>query len=229
MNGLRMQSSAKIRSNMCKSQLLTCNIHDERVLEAINLVHREDFVPEIYAASAYVDEEIPLCMGRYMIEPLVFCQLLELAEVSPQDRVLDIGCGLGYSSAVLSHLAKKVVALEEHLELVNEARKRLAKYGRENVEVVTSPLMGGVPTQGPYNIIFIGGAIQVIPARLLEQLAEGGRLVSVESVAVRPDARSGLGRLLKITRHNGHFSRMLGHDAAVPLCPGFEKRSTFEF
>jgi len=224
-----MQTSATIRSNMCKGQLLTNNIRNPRVLEAMSAVQREDFVSGLYTGSAYVDEEIPLCQGRYLMEPLVFCQLLELADIHPTDKVLDIGCGLGYSSAVLAHLARKVVALEENQELVNEARKRLAKYNPQNVEVITSPLMGGVPNSQPFNVIFINGAVQMIPARLLEQLAEGGRLVAVESLTQRPDSRSGLGRTCKITRHGSHYHRLQDRDASVPLLPGFEKRATFEF
>lgn len=224
-----MQSSSAVRSTMCKSQLLTCEIQNTRVLEAMEQIKREDFVPAAYVQSAYVDEDIPLLHGRYMIEPLAFCRLLELADVQASDRVLDIGCGLGYSSAVLSRLAKKVVALEESLELATEARKRLAKYSADRVEVITAPLMGGAPAQQPFNVIFIGGAVQLIPARLLEQLAPGGRLVGVESVAVRPDCRSGLGHTLKIISHGDHYSRQLGRDVAVPLLPGFEKRVGFEF
>ncbi len=224
-----MQSSATIRSNMCKGQLLTNSIHDERLLAAVTTVHREDFVPSLYATSAYVDEEIPLAPRRYLIEPLAFCQLLALADIAPSNRVLDIGCGLGYSSAVISHLAKKVIALEENPELVNEARKRLAKYNKENIEVVTSPLMGGVASHAPFEVIFIGGAVQTIPARLLEQLSEGGRLVAAESVALRPDSRSGLGRTLKIVRNGNSYTRITGQDLAIPLFPGFEKRAAFEF
>lgn len=224
-----MESSAKIRAVMSKSQLLTCNIRNARVLDAIEDVEREHFVPSAFAGSAYVDEEIPLAHGRFMIEPLAFATLLEMADVAHGDRVLDIGCGLGYSSAVLSRLAKKVVALEESSELANEARKRLSAHAGDNIEVITSPLMGGVPAQRPFDVIFIGGAVQVIPPRLLEQLAEGGRLVAVESVALRPGTCSGLGCAVKILRHGTHYNRMEGRDLAVPLLPGFEMRPTFEF
>lgn len=224
-----MQSSANIRSNMCKGQLLTNEISNPHVLTAIRNVQREDFVPKLYAGSAYVDEEIPLTPTRWLIEPLAFCRLLELADVQPGDSVLDIGCGLGYSSAVLARLAKKVVALEENPELANEARKRLSLHAPDNLEVITSPLMGGAPTHQPFNVIFINGGVQVVPARLLEQLSEGGRLVAVENVALRPDTRSGLGRTLKIVRHGLHYSRILGRDVSVPLLSGFEKRATFEF
>lgn len=224
-----MQSSATIRNIMSKSQLLTCDIRDERVLAAINAVQREDFVPAAFFGSAYVDEEIPLAAGRYLMEPLAFCRLLELAEIAPSDKVLDIGCGLGYASAVFSKLAKKVVALEENPELVNEARKRLAKYSPDTIEVITSPLMGGVAAQRPFDVIFIGGAVQCISAKLLEQLAEGGRLITVENLALRPGEHTGLGRTLKITRHGSQYSRQQGKDVSIPLLPGFEKRPTFEF
>lgn len=224
-----MHSSAQIRSNMSKGQLLTCCIRDERVLHAIASVKREDFVPAAFADSAYVDAEIPLPAGRFLIEPLVFCRLLELAEIEPTDRVLDIGCGLGYSTAVISQLAKKVVALEENQELASEARQRLATCGLENIEVATSPLASGIAAQRPFDVIVVGGAVQVIPAKLLEQLADGGRLVAVESTGLRPGERSGLGTTLKITRHGSKFDRVVGQDANVPLLPGFEKHPTFEF
>jgi protein-L-isoaspartate(D-aspartate) O-methyltransferase len=227
--GKIMGLSATPRSNMSKGQLLACCVRDERVLEAVAAVKREDFVPAAFASSAYVDAEIPLSAGRFLMEPLVFCRMLELAEIKPTDKVLDIGCGFGYSTAVLAHLAKKVVALEENPELASEAYERLARHSKQNIEIITSSLLGGVATQQPFDVIMVGGAVQIIPEKLLEQLAEGGRLVTVENTSVRPGECSGLGTMLKIIRHGGKFDRIIGLDASVPILPGFEKRHSFEF
>ncbi len=224
-----MESSARIRELMEKGQLATCDIRCQEVLGAMAEVRREDFVPAAFAGAAYVDEEIPLCAGRFLIEPLAFSHMLERADISPRDNVLDVGCGLGYSSAVLSRLAHKVVALEEHSELVNEARKQLSKYKLANVEVITSPLSSGSVSHAPFDVIILEGAVQSIPGTLLEQLAEGGRLVTVENLQQRPGERTGLGRLLCITRNGQHFSHDTGRNLSIPVLPGFEKRTAFEF
>ncbi len=219
--------SAVARTLMSKSQLLTNHVQDERVIDAIEAVKREDFVPEAFAQSAYVDDEIMLAPERYLLEPLVFAQMLELADITPDASVLDIGCGLGYSAAVLSKLCKRVTAVENHPELVNEARKRLSKM--KNVDVMTAPLVNGCPAHGPYDAIIIEGAVQHVPEVLIEQLKEGGRLVTVENVALRPGADSGLGTLVKITKLRGHEDRFHATDASVPVMPGFKNKTSFQF
>ena len=100
------------RRNMVERQVRTNKVTDEAVLEALAQLPRERFVPESLSAVAYIDEDVPLGNGRYLMEPMVFARLVQAAQLQPGDRVLDLGCGCGYSTAILSRLANQVIALE---------------------------------------------------------------------------------------------------------------------
>ncbi len=222
-----MQLSAFQRINMQKGQLETCAIRRQAVLSALQAVARERYVPDEFAATAYVDEEIPLGHGRYLMEPLVFARMLEMADIQPNEKVMDVGCGLGYSSAVLSHLAHHVVAVETRPELVSEARKRLNDYN--NVEVVTAPLATGCPRQQPYDVILLEGAVHHVPRHLLSALTLSGRLVTVHNRTIRPGSQSGLGNIVMTTRRGEVYTETAGADVSVALLPGFEEREAFSF
>ena len=222
-----MKLSEKARENMTKGQLLTCHVRSEPVLAALDRTPREAFIPEIYRGSAYVDEAIPLTPDRFLMEPLVFARLLELADVRIYDKVLDIGCGFGYSAAVLGQLADKVVAVESEPELVEKARQLLGSVG--NVEIVTAALPMGYKVKQPYETILIEGAVEHVPQALLEQLTEGGCLVTFECYQRRPGSHSGNCKALKVVRHDGGYEYIRDFDAAVALLPGFEKPKNFQF
>ena len=174
-----MTNSAQARSSMIEGQLRPNNITDERVIEAIASVNREKFVPKAYAGVAYVDEDIRVAEGRYLMEPMVFARLLSEAHVKPTDLALDIACGTGYSSAILGRLAEAVVALEEDEDLVNSATAVLAEEACDNVAVVKGDVTAGLAKQGPYDLIFINGMVDEIPEAILDQLSEEGRVVCV--------------------------------------------------
>jgi protein-L-isoaspartate(D-aspartate) O-methyltransferase len=216
---------AVARHNMVENQIRTNRVRDPLVLEAMAQVPRELFVPKQMRGIAYVDEDIDLGNGRYLIEPLVLARLLQLADVRSDDVALVIGCGTGYTAAVLARLASTVVALEGDADLATRASGLLAEQGADNVAVVTGPLRDGYPTQAPYDVIIVDGGVQEIPTALCNQLADGGRLV-----AVTMDAAPGnMGHGTLVSRIGGSFSRRVDFDAATPILPGFTKTPSFVF
>lgn len=213
---------AAARRNMVETQLRPNKVTNEALLDAMGGVPRERFVPEAFRGIAYVDEDILVARGRYLMEPMALGRLLQLAEVKPGDAVLDIGCGAGYAAAVLARLAKSVVAVESDKELAAHAAATLADLGASNVTVLGGELNQGTPRQAPYDVIFIEGSVDAVPPAIVEQLADRGRLVTV----VR---QQGVGRATLMARVGGSVSSRVAFDAAVPPLPGFEAQPSFVF
>ena len=218
-----MADFARARQNMVDSQLRTSGVVDPALVEAFGTVPRERFVEPQRQAVAYVDEDVPLGRRRYLMEPMVFGRMLQELAVGPDDIVLDVGCATGYSSAVLSRLAATVVALESDHELAARANSLLTELSADNAIVVEGPLGEGYATQGPYDVIWIGGAVAEVPAALTDQLAEGGRLAAVI------DRGTGAGEAVLMLKRNGIVSQRALFDANVPQLPGFEPEAGFVF
>ena len=216
-----MAQFATQRRSMVDSQLRTNRVDDPALIAALLEIPRERFVPDRLASVAYVDEDLPLEGGRFVMEPMVFARLAQLLLPRPNDIVLDIGCGTGYSSAVLSRLCSTVVALECDTGLAEMARRNLAESDIDNVIVVDGPLEQGYPDQAPYNAILLGGAVPRIEAALTDQLADGGRLAAV--VAEGP----GPGRAMCATRGAGQVPCRVAFDANTRPLPGFEETERF--
>ena len=168
---------AAARRMMVDGQVRTADVTDLRLLAAMGDVPRERFVPAGKAELSYLDLDLPAgdSAGRFLLKPMVLAKLIQLADIAPTDHVLDVGCATGYSSALLAQLAGSVVALEQDRALVRAAEQALA--ARSNVKVVMGPLTAGWPVAGPYDVILMQGATEIVPATLLRQLKNGGRLV----------------------------------------------------
>lgn len=219
---------ALARTNMIESQIRPNGITDERIIAAMAAIPRELFVPSDRRSLAYMDEDIELDTAqsrrtaRYLLEPMTFARLVQLLDLRNDDKVLDVGCCTGYSSAILSILAKTVIALESDPQLSAEAAANLAKLGLLNAHVVTGELSGGRLSDGPYDAICVNGRIPEPPLNLLAQLKDHGRLAAVL-------ADQEIGRVALFTR-NGAFSVRYAYDASAPGLPGFEVvRRTFAF
>lgn len=212
---------AEARRHMVLSQLRPNRVTSDRVAEAMNTVPREEFVPKELRGVAYLDEDLEVAPGRYIVEPRVFGRLLQEADIQPTDIVLDIGCGTGYSSAVLGYMAQAVVAIESDPALVETASETLSRLEGDNVAIVEGVLAEGNAKQGPYNVIHINGAISTAPQSLLDQLAEGGRLICVLG------SNPGVATIYR--RQGDNFFPRAAFDASVPALPDLMNAATFEF
>ena len=219
---------SELRVKMVDGQVRTTDVTDAALLDAMLAVPREAFVGAGQQALAYIDEDIRIADGadgsgaRYLMEPSPLAKLLQLAEIGAGDSVLDVGCGTGYCAALLSRLAKSVIALESDAALAETAKAALSAQGCDNVTVVTGPLPQGHAAEAPYNVILIGGSVEEVPAALLGQLAEGGRLVAVEG-----QGNAGVARLFFKAR--GVVTGRRAFNAAIKPLPGFERIHAFEF
>ena len=222
-----MTDFSELRVKMVDGQLRTTDVTNLRLLSAMLEVPREAFVPESRRALAYIDENILISdqgaqTARYLMKPSPLGKLIQLAEVGPRDKVLDVGAGTGYAAAVLSRLARSVVALECDDSLADKAAATLAGLGCENVSVVRGPLPAGYKEGAPYDALLVGGSVDELPETLIEQLAEGGRLVVVEGRGNAASARIYL-------KSNGIATGRRVFNAAVKPLPGFERAPAFEF
>ena len=218
-----MSDFAAARFNMVENQIRPNGVTDARVLEAMADVPRERFVPKKLQDAAYLDEDLAIADGRFLMEPAVFARLVQAAAITPDDLVLDVGCGTGYSTAVLARLAASVVAVESDPQLVERASALLAELDADNAAAVEAPLEAGYPKQAPYDAIVLGGAVDEAPRALTDQLAEGGRLVAVVT------GGSAVGRGEVVLRLHGALSRRVLFDAAVPPLPEFRVERGFVF
>ena len=214
---------AAARANMVDCQLRTNKVKDGRLLHAFETLPRELFLPESQRSVAYVDEDLPLAPGRYLIEPMVLARLLQAADITTDDLVLEIGGASGYASAVLSQLGATIVSLESDTALVAAAAQAHGEVGIDNVLLVEGPLERGYGKQAPYNVIVVNGAVSEIPQAITDQLADGGRLVTV----VR--AGAGTGQAVLVQRHGANISGRVLFDASTPLLPEFERTPGFVF
>lgn len=204
------------RSTMINSQLRTIGVNDPAVLAAVAAVGREKFMPAGRASLAYADALVPIAAGRTMIEPMILALLLSHLRIQPGEKVLVIGCGTGYSAALVTQLTTRSLAIESNPALASFARNA-------GIAVTESPLSGGDPSGAPYDVILIDGAVAQLPAALLAQLREGGRL---GAVIIGDD---GVGRATTGAVFAGHFTGNAVLETATTLLPGFERPRQFVF
>lgn len=217
-----MQDNSASRTNMVNCQVLTNKVTDRGLSAALLAVPREDFVPRSHRGVAYLDEDLPLGNGRYLLEPMAFARLLQTLAVQSDDVVLDIACASGYSTAILARLAATVVGLEDNEDVAAATNERLTGMAVDNAVIVSGPLAQGYAAQAPYDAIFINGAVEVPLDQLIGQLAEGGRLVVVE--------RSGpVGVAVVYRNQAGRVSRREVFDAQLPVLREFERAGEFQF
>lgn len=213
------------RTNMVESQLRPNQITDEAVLTAMEELPREIFVPAALADVSYVDEDLTIAPGRTMLEPMVQARLVQSANIKPGERVLEIGCGMGYGTALLAKLGAKVTAIDIDSTLLAAAATNLRRLGL-SAELVAAPFERGMPEHGPYDVIIVSGAVAAVPDAWGKQLTEAGRLL----VVVRADngvAQNGAAQLYLKTA-NGLVAKNL-FAAQTPYLPGLAAPQRFTF
>lgn len=217
-----MSDFSSARQHMVDSQIRTNDVTDLPILRAFKSVPREVFIPQAQRALAYSDVHVDCGEGRVVMRPRDFAKMVQAADIAPSDVVLNIACGRGYSVAILAALAETVVGLEDTEEAVDRATALLTEVGVNNAAIVKGDLKSGAREHGPFNVIFVNGAVTDVPKTWLDQLSNGGRLV-----CIRQDGP--IGRCSVFTRSGDAVGERVEFDAAVPVLPGFEPQSAFVF
>ena len=209
-----MSDFATRRVMMVDTQVRPSDVTKFPIIEAMLSVPREVFVPSSKREAAYVGENIDIGAGRVVLEARTLAKLLDALDVQPTELVLDLGCGLGYSTAVIARLADAVVAVEEDEALAAEAQRSLSAEGVDNAAVVTGKLVAGDAKHAPFDVITLQGGVEVVPQALLDQLREGGRIGAVFMEGALGIAKVGY-------KIDGTVSWRNVFNAAAPVLPGF--------
>jgi protein-L-isoaspartate(D-aspartate) O-methyltransferase len=214
---------AVARRNMVACQIRPNRVTDERVLAAMGDLPRERFVPKARQTIAYIDEDIEIAPGRFLMEPVTAARLVDTAAIGEDDNALVIAPATGYLAAVAGRLAGSVFALEQDGELAQRMSALVTDMALDNIVIVEGPHRDGWSKESPYDVVLIDGCVPEVPDALCDQLAEGGRLVAVIGEPGK------VGRLTLYGKRNGVVSHRTLADAMVQPAPGFERAAGFVF
>ncbi|MGY6547867.1 MAG: protein-L-isoaspartate O-methyltransferase family protein [Roseinatronobacter sp.] len=215
-----MADFALRRKMMVDTQVRPSDVTKFPIIDAMLRVPREIFVPDDRVEAAYVGANLTLAPGRVLLEPRTLAKMLDALEITFDDLVLDLGCGTGYSSALMQSMAQVVVALEDNDALAEHAEAAFRRSGQETVVLTRGPLTDGAPAHAPYDVIIVQGGIEVFPEALVAQLREGGRACAIFMQGALGVVRLGLRRGDKIIWRDIF-------NASAPVLPGFNKEQAF--
>lgn len=217
-----MTDFSKRRTMMVDTQVRPSDVTKFPIIDAMLTVAREDFVPTAQREAAYAGENLNLGQGRVLLEPRSLAKMLDALAIDGDELVLDVGCALGYSTAVIARMAQAVVAVEQDEDMAREAQDALVAAGADNAVVHEGPLVEGAPQHGPYDVIVVQGGVADVPVVLVDQLKEGGRIAAMFMSGPLGEVRVGYKRA-------GKISWRLAFNATAPILPGFEREMTFNF
>ncbi|NNE81857.1 MAG: protein-L-isoaspartate O-methyltransferase [Silicimonas sp.] len=215
-----MTDFSQRRTTMVDTQVRPSDVTKFTIIDAMLSVPREMFVPDDRREAAYAGEHVSLGQGRVVLDPRTLAKMLDAVDIQGDEIVLDVGAGLGYSSAVAARMAEAVIALEEDPDLAAEAEHALSEASADNVAVVSGPLVDGAAKHGPYDVILLQGAVQRMPEALTDQLKEGGRIIAIFD-------ESGLGAVQIGYKIDNAISWRSAFNAGAPVLPGFEANRAF--
>lgn len=208
------------RTMMVDTQIRPSDVTKFPIIDAMLSVAREDFVPADKAEAAYVGENIDLGDGRVVLDPRTLAKMLDALDIQNDELVLDLGCGLGYSSAVVSRMAEAVVAVEEDEARASEAQAALSQAGADNVALHVGALTEGAAKHGPYDVVLLQGAVEQMPDAILDQVKEGGRIAALWQ-------EGALGKVKVGYKIDGAINWRFAFNAGAPVLNGFERHRAF--
>lgn len=217
-----MTDFSAARTAMVDCQVRPSDVTKFPIIEALLAVPRESYVPAAKKSVAYAGEHIALSADRVLLDARTFAKMLDSVNIRPTDLVLDLGCGMGYSSAVIARLAEAVVAVEEDPDLADIATESLTDMSVDNVLVTHAKLSEGNAKHGPYDVVIAEGAIEELPRAIAEQIKDGGRIVAIMQQDNLSQCRIG-------HKSDGSISWRYAFDASAPLLAGFEAQEEFAF
>ena len=218
-----MNALEQARFNMVEQQIRPWQVLDPAVLHTLQHMARELFVPTAYQALAYTDTEIPLGHGQSMVAPRIDARLLHDVNLKPTDKVLEIGSGSGYLTALIADRSRHVVSLEMNPQLHAIARENLQRAGIANVDLRLADGSTGAADAGPFDAIVLGGSVHEVPQALLQQLKVGGRLIAI--VGEEPVKQA----ILETRPSQGVWDLRPLWDTSAPGLLGFTEPSRFHF
>ncbi len=208
------------RRMMVDTQVRPADVTKYPIIDALLAVPRETFVPDALADVAYADQAVPLGSGRIVSEPRTLAKMLDALDVRADELVLDVACGLGYSTAVIARLAQMVIGVEEDESLASEAQDLLSESNADNAIVHQGPLSDGAAEHGPYDVIIVEGAVETLPEGLLAQLKDGGRIAALFMTGALGEVKIGY-------KTGDRISWRFDFNAGAPVLPGFAKTAEF--
>ncbi|GLQ33874.1 protein-L-isoaspartate O-methyltransferase [Amylibacter marinus] len=215
-----MNDFTSARTAMVDCQVRPSDVTKYPIINALLNIAREKYVPTDKISIAYVGDHVALGNSRYLLDARTFAKMLDAVNVRGDELVLDIACGLGYSTAVIADLAEAVVGVEDNAELADAASETLSQQGVDNAIVVSAPLSTGAAKHGPYDVVVLQGAIEVFPESLVQQLKDGGRVAAIFVDGAMGQCRIGI-------KSGDTINWKRDFDATAPILGGFER--TIEF
>jgi len=217
-----MTDFAARRTMMVDTQVRPSDVTKFPIIDAMLKIAREDFVPAAQREAAYLGENLNLAPGRVLLDPRTLAKMLDALAISKDELVLDIGCAMGYSAAIIAHMSEAVIAVEEDEAMAREAQDALGQAGADNVMVHQGPLTEGAAKHGPYDVILVEGGVVDVPEALSDQLKDGGRIACLFMEGALGEVRIG-------HKRGEHISWRMAFNAGAPVLAGFERQKVFKF
>ena len=215
-----MTDFAERRRMMVDTQIRPSDVTKFPIIEAMLAVPREAFVADAQREAAYADNNIDIAPGRVLLEPRTLAKMLDAIDVQPDELVLDVACGMGYSTAVVARVAQMVIGVEADESLASGAQDQLSAVSADNAIVHIGALAEGAAEHGPYDVIMVQGGVETMPEALLNQLKDGGRIIAIFMSGALGEVKIGY-------KSADQISWRLAFNAGAPVLPGFEAAKEF--